>query len=95
MLTVTPAALEHMSRKLTRGKADDETSLRFTRNERRWRLRPDRARGDDTVYAHNGRTVLLLDRANCKTLSDLTLDVGDTERGLRLRLYRNPNQGDE
>jgi hypothetical protein len=94
MLTVTHAVLERLSRRLARQKAAADVALRFTRQERHWKLRPDTARADDTKFAHEGRTVLLLDQATCQALANLTLDIGDSETRRRFRLSRSPNQGE-
>jgi hypothetical protein len=89
MLTVTIAALERLSQKLADKKAADDVALRFRRAAGRWRLRVDRARPHDATFAHEGRNVLLLDRATARAMTALTLMVRATEAGPRLKLRRN------
>ena len=88
MLTVTPAALDRLSRKLIRKKAAQDLAMRVTRRESGWKLRLDRARPDDTAFAHEGKNVLLLDDAVSHAMANMALDVSDTEAGPRLRLRR-------
>ena len=86
MLTVTMAARERLSSKLTHKKAADDVAMRFTRREGGWRLRLDRARPDDTAFTHDGRNVLLLDEKVSQAMANITLDAKTTEAGSRLTL---------
>ena len=90
MFAVTPEALERLSMKLTRRKAANDEALRARCSHGRWKLRVDQAKPEDTAFAHDGRKVLLLDRAAAKQVSAMTLIVAETESGPRLRLRRNP-----
>ena len=86
MFTVTETALDRLTRKLARKKAADEMAMRFAKKKGGWRLRLDRRRRDDTVFAHRGRNVLLLDQAVAQALSNRTLDTRSTAGGPRLTL---------
>ena len=88
MFTVTAAALDRLSRKLTLKEAADDKALRFTRRERGWSLRLDCARPADTAFSHDGRSVLLLDAAVSQAMAKMTLDVRSTDSGPRLKLRR-------
>lgn len=86
MFVVTEAALDRLSRKLTRKKAAAEMAMRFAEKEGGWRLRLDCQRPDDTVFAHRGKNVLLVDKAVAQAVNNRTLDTRSTEKGPRLTL---------
>jgi len=86
MFAVTNAALERLSRKLDRKSAAEEDTLRFRRAEGQWQLRVDRARPDDATFSHEGRNVLVMDKAASQAMTTMTLDVKLTNAGPRLKL---------
>ncbi len=88
MLTVTKSALGRLSDRLSRREAADDVALRFTRLDGRWKLGQDQVRPGDVKFAHDGRNVLLLDKAAAKAMAHMTLDVRQTDAGPRLRLRR-------
>lgn len=88
MLNVTSAARECLLSKLNRKNVAEDVAMRFTRKERGWRLRPDRAGPADTAFTYEGRNVLVLDEAVSKAMANMELDVRATEAGPRLRLRR-------
>lgn len=88
MLTVTPEALARLSQKLTHKRAATDFALRFRQTAGGWKLRVDRLRPDDAAFTHDGRRVLLLDRAAVSAADALTLTVYETEKGPRLKLRR-------
>ena len=88
MLNVSKTALDRLSHRLAHRKADADVALRFTRREGGWKLGPDQTRPGDVTFAHDGRNVLLLDEAVSQAMTDLTLDVRNTDAGPRLRLRR-------
>ena len=90
MLTVTSSARARLLAKLEARKAADHIALRFTRIENGWELRPDQVRPEDTVFAHKGRSVLVLDEAVTDAMAKLTLDTNGTKRGPRLKLGGTP-----
>lgn len=94
MLTVTPAALARLTRKLARRNCTEGEALRFMRGTGGWRLRPDRVRPTDMEFTHDGRSVLLLDAKVSKAMKDYTLDIRRTDDGPRLRLRRNDGSND-
>lgn len=94
MLNVTKPALDQLSQRLARQQADGDVALRFTRREGGWMLRLDREAAGDTAFAHDGRTVLLLDADVSKAMADMTLDARQTGQRLRLKLRRNERRGD-
>ena len=86
MLTVTVAALNRLSKKLAHRKAANEVAMRFSRGDGGWKLHEDEVRAADTVFAHGGRPVLVLDKAVSEAMSGMKLDVKDTGAGPRLSL---------
>jgi Fe-S cluster assembly iron-binding protein IscA len=86
MFTVTEAALDRLSWKLAHKKAANEMAMRFAEKEGGWRLRLDHQGPNDTVFAHRGRNVLLLDRAVAQAMTNRTLDTRNTAAGSRLTL---------
>lgn len=86
MLTVTPAARARLLCKLDRRKAAGDVALRFTRDDKGWRLRLTRERPGDTAFTFEGKKVLLLGAAVAKGMSALTLDAVTTDAGVRLKL---------
>jgi hypothetical protein len=89
MLTVTKPALARLSRMLTRKGANDDMALRFIRRKGGWMLRLDREAAEDTAITHDGRKVLLLDRAVSKAMVNMTLDARRSGERSRLKLLRN------
>ncbi len=87
MLTVTAFARDRLASKLARRKAADDVALRFSRRAGTWRLRLGRPRPTDTVITHEGKTVLLLGKVVSQAMTNMTLDVRDTEAGPRLTLH--------
>jgi hypothetical protein len=88
MLNVTKPALDRLSHRLARRKAATDIALRFTRRDGRWKLGRDQERPGDVTFAHDGRNVLLLDETAAKAMTNMTLDVQNTDAGPRLRLRR-------
>ena len=88
MLSVTKPALERLSRKLARRGVAEGMALRFARQEGRWTLLLDRQSAGDTAFSHDGRTVLLLDKAVSEAMADMTLDTRKVGRRSRLKLHR-------
>lgn len=88
MLTVTTAALDRLSGKLIGKRAQGSDGMRFTRQSDGWKLHVDAAQPSDTVYDHNGRTVLLLDANTTAAMAEMSLVVTKTDDGPRLRLIK-------
>jgi hypothetical protein len=87
MFRLTDAAAERLARKLTDAEASQDISARCVRRGegRGWGLRLDNARPQDVTFAHQGRTVLLLDAGVARQLTHKTLDVCDTDKGPKLQ----------
>lgn len=94
MLTVTAGALDRLSTKLDRKKAEEDEAFRMTQRTGGWKLHLDRARPTDKEIKHDGRSVLLLDEAASLAMKDRTLDVRATDSGPRLSL-RKVNESEE
>lgn len=92
MLSVTKPALERLSHKLTRRGVAEGMALRFSRQDGRWSLLLDRQSDDDTAFSHDGRTVLLLDKAVSAAMADMTLDAQKVGRRSRLKLHRDEHR---
>lgn len=88
MLAVTGPALERLARKLSCRGVAEGMALRFARQGGRWTLLLDRESAGDTAFSHNGRTVLLLDKAVSEAMADMTLDARKVGQRSRLRLRR-------
>lgn len=93
MLDVTKAALERMAHRLARKGIANGAALRFKRREGGWTLCLDREAPGDTAFAHDGRTVLVLDADVAQAMADMTLDAKDTGQRSRLKLCRNEPRG--
>ena len=89
MLSVTKPALERLSRKLTRRGVAEGMALRFARQDGRWTLLLDRESAGDTPFSHEGRTVLLLDKAASEAMASMTLDARRAGGRSRLTLRRS------
>lgn len=94
MLTITKPALDQLSHRLERKRADEDMALRFTRREGGWTLRLDRESAGDTAFTHDGRKVLLLNEDVSKAMADMTLDIRRGGQRSGLWLYRNAQNGD-
>jgi Fe-S cluster assembly iron-binding protein IscA len=88
MLTVTQTASERLSRKLTDAEVEDDTAVRVVRKRkgRGWAMRMDKERPSDVTFAHQGRTVLVLDEEVSQMLANKTLDVRQSDSGPKLSL---------
>jgi hypothetical protein len=86
MFTVTETALDRLTQKLVGKNAAVEMALRVLERKGIWRLRVDRPQPEDTVFAHHGREVLLMDKTVAQSLANNTLDTRSTPKGPRLTL---------
>jgi Fe-S cluster assembly iron-binding protein IscA len=86
MVTVTAAAGAHMAHLLTQVGAKDDLVIRLVLDEHNIMPTMDQVRAGDTAFSYEGRTVLVLDALVAQTMSDQTLDVQDTEDGLKIVL---------
>ena len=86
MLTITEAAGGHLADLLAEADAADDVAVRIVREGEGWGMLKDSAGPDDDTFAHEERTVLVLDKASSQLLSERTLDVEKTPDGARLTL---------
>ncbi|MFQ5895681.1 MAG: hypothetical protein ACE5JJ_07690 [Nitrospinota bacterium] len=86
MLTLTEAAGARLAYLLDEAEAPEDVAVRIVLEGRNLALKLDGARPDDATFAHEGRTVLLLDQKVSQLLADDTLDVEDTDDGPKLAL---------
>ena len=86
MLTLTDAAALHLTELLTTAEAPEDVAVRFVRSGQGLAMQMDNERPGDDTFAHEGRTVLLLETEVSEALTDRTLDVEDSVEGLRLAL---------
>lgn len=89
MLTLTEAAGAFLAQKVDEAKAagaPEGVAARIVVEGPGRTLRFDHARPGDATFAHEGRTVLLLDQEASQSLAGRTLDVEDTDEGPRLRM---------
>ena len=87
MLTVSESAGARLARKLVNKQAAEDVANRFVRDTKRkgWTIRLDHLRPNDATFAHDGRTVLLLDEQASHSLRNKMLDIKETDEGPRLR----------
>jgi Fe-S cluster assembly iron-binding protein IscA len=90
MLTVTEGARARLARRLDRKKCSKEQAIRFVRDEdrSRWSMHVDSIQPADVHYAHQGRTVLIIDEESAHRLRNRLLEVRETDEGPRLRLRK-------
>jgi Fe-S cluster assembly iron-binding protein IscA len=86
MVTVTDAAGAHMAKLLTQVGAQDDLVIRLVLDEHDLVPTMDQARAGDTAFSYKGRTVLVLDSLVVQAMADQTLDVQNTEDGLKIIL---------
>jgi Fe-S cluster assembly iron-binding protein IscA len=86
MLTVTEAAGAHMARVLAEAEGPDDAALRIVPVDEGLALRVDSEHPGDATFAHEGKTVLVLDERMAESLAERTLDVQDAGEGPRLTL---------
>lgn len=87
MVTVTDNAYSRLKHKLQRQPSG--TAMRITVHESQIRFRPDTEQTGDTVFAQEGRSLLLLGQSTAARVIGCTLDVVETQTGGRLRFVRN------
>ena len=86
MLNVTKAASDYLNDVLVRAEAPEESAVRIVPRPEGDGLVTtiDHERAGDQHFDCDGRTVLVLDPQIATQLSDLTLDVGESEGGKKL-----------
>ncbi len=75
MLTISDAAGAHLAQILVQAKASDTEAVRFVLDGTKLSMQLDEVCPDDVVFAHEARTVLVLDAEVSHALRDRTLDV--------------------
>lgn len=83
MLTVTDAASERLATILDEEGVPEDKAIRLVRNEEGLGMQPDSERPGDVSFAHDGRTVLVLDEQLSELLTEETLDVQGGQLTLR------------
>ncbi len=86
MFTLTEAAGAFLAQKLDQSEAPEGVAARIVIEGSGRVLKFDYVRPGDATFAHEGRTVLLLDQKASQSLADKTLDVEETEEGRKLRM---------
>ena len=86
MFGMAEAAGAHLAGLLERDEAQQGVFARLEQEEGGLALRLGHAHRGDRTFAHEGETVLVLDKELRQELADSTLDVEDTDEGPRLRL---------
>lgn len=86
MLTITEAATQHLATLLERAETPADLALRVIHDGHTLGLRPDNPRPGDTTFAHQSRTVLILDEEMSALLAERTLDVQQTAEGPQLAI---------
>ncbi len=79
MFTLTETAGARLAKKLDHKHGKEDAAMRFVRKRRGWKLQFDRPADGDTVFAHKGRTVLVLDAGASELLAGRTLDTTGTK----------------
>ena len=86
MFAVTETAGIRLLEKLSKRATSDDSVMRFVRKSRGWLLRLDKPELDDSLFEHDGQTVLVVDAKAARLLSDRTLDTKDASAGSKLCL---------
>ncbi|MDA1001205.1 MAG: hypothetical protein O2807_11920 [bacterium] len=86
MLNVTENAGAALHQMLTESEAADDVAVRFLVVDEKLEVRLDSERPGDSAFAHEERTVLIIDPELSELLVDKTLDVQQTAEGLQLSL---------
>lgn len=86
MLTMTDAAGALLTDLLRDANAPDEAAIRLFVEEKGLSMKLDNEKPGDDSFAHDGRTVLLLDEQLSTMLSERTLDTEEAAEGLKLTL---------
>ena len=86
MVTVTDAAGAYMAELLTQANAQEHKAIRLIFDEHGFAPKMDQAREGDIAFSYSGRTVLVLDTLAMQVMEDQTLDVQQTEDGLKIVL---------
>jgi Fe-S cluster assembly iron-binding protein IscA len=86
MLTMTEAAGAHLVDLLGEAEVPEDVAIRFVVESEGLTLRLDKERPGDESLNHEGKTVLLVDEQMSTMLSDKTLDVDNSDEGLKLTL---------
>ncbi len=93
MFKVSDAAAVRLAEKLERLEAPCEKVVRFCVDREGLHLRLSKVRPGDTQFAHEGKTVLVVDDDLFQRLASRTLDVKRTEAGDRLSLVQADRDG--
>ncbi|MEE9275702.1 MAG: hypothetical protein V3V62_10380 [bacterium] len=84
MLTVTEGALAAMAQKLVEDESPEGAVVRFHLEGETLQVNVDAEKPGDAKFAHEGKTVLVIDGELLKLLEGKTLDVRDTDEGPQL-----------
>ena len=84
MLAITESAGAHLAQLLAENNAADDVAIRFLFIGETLTPKLDRVRPGDVTFDHEGRTVLVLDEPLSEELAGNTLDVNESQDGLRL-----------
>jgi Fe-S cluster assembly iron-binding protein IscA len=96
MLNVTESAGSHLAQLLEESEAPDDAAVRIAHdNQEGWSLSLDMADPGDQKYAHNGKTVLIIDEESAALLGDVTLDVQLDEAEAHLTIRPSDDTEDE
>jgi Fe-S cluster assembly iron-binding protein IscA len=95
MFKISNAAAVRLAEKLEQMEAPHEKVVRFCVDSEGLHLRLSKKRPGDTQFAHEGKTVLVVDDNLFQRLASRTLDVKQTETGDRLSLVHADRDGIE
>ncbi len=86
MFTVSQDAAALLAGELDDLKSEPDEILRFIRNETGLHLRLSKEQPGDVIFAHDGKTILVVDNDVASRLSQRKLDIKNTQKGSRLSL---------
>ncbi len=87
MMTVTDRALSQLSRMLDEADLSEGAAARLVVDDQGCPgIHPDTERAGDSIWEHEGRTVLLVDEQVAESVDERTLDTMKTEEGVGLKL---------
>lgn len=86
MFNLTDAAAAHLSVILGQTQASDEQAVRMIPTQQGLELTLDAPKPDDQTFAHEGKTVLVIEPKLATMLENRTLDVETGDDGTHLTL---------
>lgn len=95
MLNVSEAACAYLSMLLSKSDAPDDARIRIVIEGNKLSIKLDDEKPDDATFVHEGKTFLVMDEDISQILSSKTLDVEDSEEGLKITVKDSGGREDD